>query len=85
MKVFRGVAKGSRQFPGLLTIGGFEGRSFSFRVAASTGLPVFFVGQLDHHVGQMVNMMADMMADMKFRKIPIHSPVLTLKRPTWPT
>ena len=86
MKRFQSVQNGSQQFPGLLTNRGFEGGCFSFRgVMPSTGFPVFFVGQLDHHVGQMVNMLADMMADMKFRKSPIHSRFLTSRAPTWPT
>jgi len=71
MKPFSSVQNGLRKFPGSGMNYGFLRGCFSFRVVMSTGLGASFCfRQLDHHVGQMVVMMADMMADMKFEKTP---------------
>ena len=82
MKQFQNDWSGSLQFPGLAASRGIEAGCFSIRVVMSTGLRArFFCWQLDHHVGQMVKMMAD----MKCRKSSGNQGFLTPTRPTWPT
>jgi len=86
MKRFKNDRSGSPQFLDLAASRGFEAGCFSIRVVMSTRLRArFFCWQLDHHVGQMVKMMADMMADMKCGKSSGNQGFLTPTRPTWPT
>ena len=86
MTRFQSDRSGSLHFLGLVVRRGVGAGCFSIRVVMSTGLRArFFCWQLDHHVGQMVEMMADMMADMKCGKSSGNQGFLTPTRPTWPT